>query len=250
MNIHVGGEMKSIPQYATRRRSVSPPPMNTKLLVFEFEVEDTGPGIAEDQQQQIFEPFVQGDLGLSKKYGGTGLGLSICAQLAGLMGGDISLNSTLGKGSTFSMRLPLRYVKERAASTTSTHGRDSSRAVSFVGQAIGDDTSRPSIRHAKSSDETIPRNGDNNSGSGSDPTSPEELASVPRIVGFSQPYMAPTKVTESPKDKIQEMRKVEEEAAKEGRKVKVLVAEDNKVNQEVVLRMLKLESVYGESSGH
>jgi osomolarity two-component system sensor histidine kinase SLN1 len=64
-------------------------------------------------QQKIFEPFVQGDLGLSKKYGGTGLGLSICSQLATLMGGSISLKSTLGVGTTFTMQVPLKYVKDR-----------------------------------------------------------------------------------------------------------------------------------------
>lgn len=47
---------------------------------FQFDVEDTGPGIPQDMQERVFEPFVQGDLGLSKKYGGTGLGLSICSQ--------------------------------------------------------------------------------------------------------------------------------------------------------------------------
>jgi osomolarity two-component system sensor histidine kinase SLN1 len=81
--------------------------------MFEFEVEDTGPGIHENMQQKIFEPFVQGDLGLSKKYGGTGLGLSICSQLATLMGGTISLRSTMGVGTTFTMQIPLKYVRDR-----------------------------------------------------------------------------------------------------------------------------------------
>jgi osomolarity two-component system sensor histidine kinase SLN1 len=97
----------------SRERSPTPPPPNAKSYLFEFEVEDTGPGIPENMQQQIFEPFVQGDLGLSKKYGGTGLGLSICSQLATLMGGSISLKSTVGVGSTFTMQIPLRYVKDR-----------------------------------------------------------------------------------------------------------------------------------------
>ena len=67
--------------------------------MFEFEVEDSGPGIPEHLQNKIFGPFVQGDLGLSKKFGGTGLGLSICSQLAGLMKGTINLKSELGHGS-------------------------------------------------------------------------------------------------------------------------------------------------------
>ena len=58
-------------------------------------------------------PFVQGDLGLSKKFGGTGLGLSICQQLAGLMGGRIGLDSTMGVGTKFNMHIPLKYTKDR-----------------------------------------------------------------------------------------------------------------------------------------
>lgn len=91
-----------------RERSTSPPPINARTLLFEFEVQDTGPGIPPAQQQKVFEPFVQGDLGLSRKYGGTGLGLSICSQLAGLMGGSVSLKSELGVGSSFTMHIPLK----------------------------------------------------------------------------------------------------------------------------------------------
>ncbi|KAG9973888.1 putative histidine kinase HHK5p, partial [Aureobasidium melanogenum] len=99
-------------------RPASPPPGRT--LMFEFEITDTGPGIAEHLQQRIFEPFVQGDLGLSKKFGGTGLGLSICSQLAKLMKGTIELDSELGHGSTFTMRIPLRHIVTRSDSTASS----------------------------------------------------------------------------------------------------------------------------------
>jgi len=104
---------KASPHVHIRERSPTPPPANAKTYMFEFEVEDTGPGIAEHMLDKIFEPFVQGDLGLSKKFGGTGLGLSICSQLASLMGGSISLKSTIGVGTTFTMRIPLKYVKDR-----------------------------------------------------------------------------------------------------------------------------------------
>lgn len=99
---------KATPRVLTRERSPTPPPASARTLLFEFVVEDTGPGIPEQMQQRVFEPFVQGDLGLSKKYGGTGLGLSICSQLAGLMGGTIELNSTVGVGTTFTMKIPLK----------------------------------------------------------------------------------------------------------------------------------------------
>jgi osomolarity two-component system sensor histidine kinase SLN1 len=96
-----------------RERSPPPPPVNAKAILFGFEVEDTGPGIPEHLQQKIFEPFVQGDLGLSKKYGGTGLGLSICSQLVKIMRGTIELRSTVGAGTTFTVRIPLKYLKDR-----------------------------------------------------------------------------------------------------------------------------------------
>jgi osomolarity two-component system sensor histidine kinase SLN1 len=104
---------KATPHVRIRERSPTPPPPNAKSYIFEFEVEDTGPGIAEHMQEKIFEPFVQGDLGLSKKFGGTGLGLSICSQLAKLMGGSITLKSIVGVGTTFTMVIPLKYVKDR-----------------------------------------------------------------------------------------------------------------------------------------
>lgn len=104
---------KATPHIHIRERTPTPPPPNAKSYIFEFEVEDSGPGIAEHMQEKIFEPFVQGDLGLSKKFGGTGLGLSICSQLAKLMGGSIGLRSTVGVGTTFIMQIPLKYVKDR-----------------------------------------------------------------------------------------------------------------------------------------
>ena len=111
---------KATPRVQFRERSPSPAPAHAKTLIFQFEVEDTGPGIAEHLQDRVFEPFVQGDLGLSKKYGGTGLGLSICSQLAGLMGGDITLVSTENVGSTFTMQIPLKYTRDRVPSTSSS----------------------------------------------------------------------------------------------------------------------------------
>ncbi|KAL7943612.1 hypothetical protein V8C42DRAFT_327990 [Trichoderma barbatum] len=220
---------KATPHVRIRERSPTPPPPNAKPYIFEFEVEDTGPGIPEHMQDKIFEPFVQGDLGLNRKFGGTGLGLSICSQLAKLMGGSVTLKSAVGVGSTFTMHIPLKYVKDRPPSTasSSTNSRPTSvRSSAGDGPRTSLNGSASPLQDSKSKS-----------------TSALIDNKLPRLVGLSAPFFA--KPTSSPSKGDQTAVIDKAMANKTGKgKLRVLVADDNATNVEVVSRMLKLEEVY------
>jgi len=94
------------------------------------EVIDTGAGIAQNRIADLFQAFAQVDSSMSRRHGGTGLGLAISRRIAGMLGGDITVRSTLGTGSTFTLSIPVEVRKQeqqkqsqRAAGPAKLRGR-------------------------------------------------------------------------------------------------------------------------------
>ena len=101
---------------------------SSKEMQLVIAVKDTGIGIEPDRLEQIFERFTQSDSSISRQYGGTGLGLSIAKELAQMLGGDIKVVSSLGKGSCFTMSATVRARISQPNATADAHNNGISNA--------------------------------------------------------------------------------------------------------------------------
>ena len=112
ITVSVGAAMQAVPEAAVTGEGP---------WVF-VRIEDTGSGIPPDRLQSIFEAFVQADMTLTREHGGTGLGLAISRRLARLMGGDVTVRSDVGVGSTFILWLPAAPVESLRTGGLAGHG--------------------------------------------------------------------------------------------------------------------------------
>jgi signal transduction histidine kinase/ligand-binding sensor domain-containing protein/CheY-like chemotaxis protein len=117
--------LTSSPHSALRTPHSDQSLVTSAATIYRFDVADTGPGIPEVDQKEIFQPFQQSDAGLKK--GGTGLGLAITRRQVRLMGGEVKLESTLGKGSRFYFKIPLPPARGQVASSKTKDVREVAR---------------------------------------------------------------------------------------------------------------------------
>jgi CheY-like chemotaxis protein/anti-sigma regulatory factor (Ser/Thr protein kinase) len=99
-------------------------------------VTDTGIGISQEALPRIFKEFQQADTSTTRQYGGTGLGLSISRNLARLLGGNLTVESELGKGSTFTLTIPIQYGGKSAPSSDTSTPPDADREPARVQEAV------------------------------------------------------------------------------------------------------------------
>jgi PAS domain S-box-containing protein len=118
-------------------------PEHAPAPVLEIDVIDTGIGLEAEQLGRLFTPFMQADASTTRKYGGTGLGLAISKRLLGMLGGEISVTSRPGQGSTFTLRLPVEYPPPAVADESLNRVPNGPRAAERI--AITNQTARGAL---------------------------------------------------------------------------------------------------------
>lgn len=233
-----------------------------KTWAIQIQVSDTGPGIEPALQEKVFEPFIQGDQTLSRSYGGTGLGLAICRQLAKMMKGTMTLKSNLGVGSTFIFTVPLPQVGEILVSDEDMNDfaedefNPKSKANRKVAFAFDTDSSDSNTHHNTTESPFEDRKGSDGSIDPISTSSPfpkvqnkksdEEIRNRPAFI--EKPHLVTRTSTGtansssgSDKEKVDKLELPTNDLLGSLSHLKILVAEDNMVNQEVIKRMLSLE---------
>lgn len=228
------GTLTPIP--STPNESISEEPSNdpehqsTEEVTVSFVVRDSGSGIAPHLQSRVFEPFVQGEIGAKETRSGAGLGLSICRHLATLMNGTIELQSEVGNGSCFTFKLPMNY-RLLEFGREEPEENDTERFLEFhndlekVSLDISSDSlPRPDSSSKKTKElDTVQE------------TSPV-LVKSSYLPSISDSYtMYPNTNSQSSIKRTLDPTICEE--------LRILVAEDNRVNQEVMMKMLHLEGI-------
>ncbi|MDN0075802.1 ATP-binding protein [Crenobacter sp. SG2303] len=107
--------IKFTPQGTISVRLTAAGPIQDAHQVLIFEVHDNGIGMSPENMARLFEPFTQAESTTTRRFGGSGLGLAICRRLAELMGGQVVLESELGKGTIARLQIPVRIMDEQAA---------------------------------------------------------------------------------------------------------------------------------------
>ncbi|KAI5799045.1 hypothetical protein EDC01DRAFT_28541 [Geopyxis carbonaria] len=188
---------------------------DSETITINFVVQDSGIGIAEEDQRKLFQPFTQADSSTARRFGGTGLGLTICRNLVDLMGGKIGLSSDIGTGTKAFFSIPFKKPQY-------SNREDSLHDIDQLPERLQCDMSVS----CRSSD----------TGIGTPPESPLDPASdgLHRRASQSEPLLkrlsrscmagADSELLKNPQER---------------RKRHVLVVEDNEINQQIAIQMVK-----------